>query len=172
MCPSTTTSLRKRKRIDFETYAMCLAWMASLRSEDPYLQVGAVAFDGRNRVLSTGYNGLKPGASLSDAEWKQRDQRLPFIIHAETNCLAVCTLGTVETIAVTTQPCAACASNIVAHGIKTVLYGKPYHRDDSSFSIFERYGVRVKHIPLEKVIAVVTRRCEYDNKQSDADRVG
>ena len=48
-------------RLPMPQYAMALAHVASLRSEDPYRKVGAVAIDFANRVIGTGYNGLAPG---------------------------------------------------------------------------------------------------------------
>ncbi|MFY7930828.1 MAG: hypothetical protein ACOVS5_18310 [Oligoflexus sp.] len=48
-------------RISIPKYAMALAHVASLRSEDPFRKVGAVAIDFDNRVIGTAYNGLAPG---------------------------------------------------------------------------------------------------------------
>ena len=50
-----------RSRLSIPEYAMALAHVASLRSEDPFRKVGAVAFDFSNRVIGTAYNGLAPG---------------------------------------------------------------------------------------------------------------
>ena len=50
----------KPGRIALPEYAMALAHVASLRSEDPYRKVGAVAIDFSNRVIGTAYNGLAP----------------------------------------------------------------------------------------------------------------
>ena len=43
-------------RISIPQYAMALAQVASLRSEDPFRKVGAVAIDHANRVIGTAYN--------------------------------------------------------------------------------------------------------------------
>lgn len=137
---------------------MSIALVASLRSEDPYLKVGAVALDADNRVLATGYNGLKPGHSLTDDEWLDREGRLPFVIHAEINCLSLCMRGQIKTLAVTTMPCGSCAMTIVAHGVQRVLYGQPYHRDASSAKIFERYGISLIHVPISEVADAISAR--------------
>lgn len=131
--------------------------MASLRSEDPFLKVGAVALDGENRILATGYNGLKSGFTLTRKEWQDREGRLPYVIHAEVNCLTRCVRGEVKTMAVTTLPCRACATTVAAHGVQTILYGQPYHRDMSSLTIFKRYGIAVKHVPLENAVKAIAR---------------
>ena len=49
------------KRLSIPEYAMALAEVASLRSEDPFRKVGAAALDWDNRVIATAYNGLAPG---------------------------------------------------------------------------------------------------------------
>ena len=48
-------------RLSIPEYAMALAHVASMRSEDPYRKVGAAALDFDNRVIGTAYNGLAPG---------------------------------------------------------------------------------------------------------------
>ena len=88
-------------KIPWETYALNLAKAASLRSEDPYVKVGACALDADNRVLAVGYNGLASGKDCDDAFWKDRDLRRKFMIHAEANCLSMCVKGEVNLLAVT-----------------------------------------------------------------------
>jgi len=128
---------------------MCLAWVASLRSEDPFHKVGCAALNSSNRVIATGYNGLKPGQKLSDAEWMDREGRLKHVIHAERNALSLCQPGEIKTLAVTTLPCSQCAQAIIAAGVKIILYGKPYHRDSSSIEIFAQHGIETKLIALD-----------------------
>ena len=43
-------------RLSIPEYAMALAEVASLRSEDPFRKVGAAALDADNRVIATAYN--------------------------------------------------------------------------------------------------------------------
>ena len=66
---------QKRKRISIPEYAMALAHVASLRSEDPFRKVGAVAIDFDNRVIGTAYNGLAPGFDVDADFWMDRDVR-------------------------------------------------------------------------------------------------
>ena len=54
----------KTQRLSWEKYALELAKTASLRSEDPYVQVGACALDSQHKVLGLGYNGLAPGKEV------------------------------------------------------------------------------------------------------------
>ena len=62
-------------RISIAEYAIALAHVASLRSEDPFRKVGAVALDHSNRVIGTAYNGLAPGFDAPEGFWDDRDQR-------------------------------------------------------------------------------------------------
>ena len=53
-------------RLSIPQYAMALAHVASLRSEDPYRKVGAAAIDFDNRVIGTAYNDTLTGGADPD----------------------------------------------------------------------------------------------------------
>lgn len=135
-------------RIDWKEYALRLADVAKMRSEDPYRQVGAAALSQNNRVLGVAYNGLAPGKIVTPEFWEDRDARLPFMIHAETNLLSLCKQGEPKLIACTLLPCSSCAQAICTYGVEEVVYGEEYHRDQKSKDIFEFYGVKLTYIKL------------------------
>ena len=135
-------------RPSWEEYALRLAETASLRSEDPYVQVGACALDKDNRVLGVAYNGLAPGTTMSDYFWADRDGRRPFILHAETNLLSLFKRGEGYLLACTLLPCSCCARQIVAHGIKKIVYRDLYTKDMSALDIFKFYNIECKKIVL------------------------
>ena len=58
-----------KQRINWETYALKIAEVAAMRSEDPWVQVGACALDSNNRVIGVAYNGLAPGKIVTDVFW-------------------------------------------------------------------------------------------------------
>ena len=128
-------------RMGWGRYALNLAEAASLRSEDPYVKVGACALGYDHRVLSVGYNGLASGVSSSENFWEDRDRRRKFMIHAEANCLALFRSGECEILAVTLLPCSSCATLIASYKIPTVVYKDVYKRDTNSFEIFDFYGI-------------------------------
>lgn len=134
------------KRIDWDTYALKLAEVAALRSEDPYVQVGACALDNDNRVLGVAYNGLAPGKVVTDVFWADRDGRRPYILHAETNLLSLFKRNEARVIACTLLPCSSCAAHIIAHGVKKVIYRDVYTKDMKALDIFDFYGIEVKRI--------------------------
>ena len=51
-------------RLDWECYALSLARVASLRSEDPFVKVGACVLRYDNSVASLGYNGAPPKVNI------------------------------------------------------------------------------------------------------------
>lgn len=133
-------------RLNWEEYALRIAEVASLRSEDPYQQVGACALDDNNRVIGVAYNGLAQGINVTKEFWEDRDQRRPFMIHAEANLLSLFERNRCKLLACTLLPCSSCASLIAAHGIKKVVYKEIYKRDTSAIKILNFYGIEVKQL--------------------------
>ena len=81
--------MKTNAKITWEEYAIRIAEVASLRSEDPFKKVGACALDLSNRVIGVAYNGLAPGLNVNESFWEDRDKRRPFMIHAEANLLSL-----------------------------------------------------------------------------------
>jgi dCMP deaminase len=129
-------------RLSWERYALKIAEVTSLRSEDPYVKVGACVMNEHNRVIGVGYNGLASGVNVDDKFWEDRDQRRKYMIHAEANALAHVHHGQGTLLACTLLPCSSCATLIAAYGIKNVVYRDVYHRDTSSLEIFDFYNIK------------------------------
>lgn len=128
-------------RMPWDKYALQLAETASLRSEDPYVKVGACALGEDYRVLSVGYNGLASGKIVADNFWQDRDKRRRYMIHAEANCLALFKASECSILAVTLLPCSYCATLIAGYKIPTVVYRETYERDLNALEIFDFYGI-------------------------------
>jgi dCMP deaminase len=112
-----------KNRPSFEKIALETAKIWSSRSEDPYKKVGCVILDQEKRILSMGYNGVKPNQIVPIHFWNDRDQRRIYMIHAETNALScISRYQNPFLIASTLMPCSNCAMNISSYGIKKVLY--------------------------------------------------
>lgn len=93
-------------------------------------KVGASIADGKNRVVSVGFNGYPRG--VEDDMSVPRDVRLRRVIHAETNALAFAQRDlTGCTMYVTHHPCARCAAQIAQAGIKRVVCNAP----DPAFAV-------------------------------------
>ena len=138
-----------KSRISWEEYAIEIAKVTSLRSEDPYQKVGACALNSQNMVIGVGYNGLASGKDVWPTFWDDRNERRKYMIHAESNCLSLCKKGEVKMLASTLLPCSYCATMIAAYGVKKVVYCDLYEKDDKAIDIFSFY-----EIPLERLSGV------------------
>ena len=138
--------MNKTTRITWEEYALRIAEVASLRSEDPYTKVGACALDHSNRVIGVAYNGLASGIVAEPSFWTDRDKRRPFMIHAEVNLLSLFKRNQCKLLACTLLPCSCCATMIAAYGIKNVVYKEEYLRDNKALEIFRFNGIKCKQI--------------------------
>jgi dCMP deaminase len=133
-------------RLSWEEYALKLAQVAALRSEDPHVQVGACGLDHNNRVLGVAYNGLVSGKQVDDVFWNDRDGRRPYIIHAEANLLSLFKRGECKLLACTLLPCSSCATMIAGYSVKTVIYRDIYTKDTGALDIFKFYNIECKQL--------------------------
>ena len=127
----------KEKRLSWEEYALELAWVASQRSEDPYLKVGACVLRHDNSVASLGYNGAPMGVEI---DWSNRDERRKRVVHAEINALRYVKPHEAKLIAVTHLPCNDCLKSIASYGISTVVFREIYDKDRSSLELCKEFG--------------------------------
>ena len=128
------------ERLTIPEYAMALAHVASLRSEDPFRKVGAVAIDFDNRVIGTAYNGLAPGYKADPDFWADRDARRKYMLHAEVNLCSLFTRGNVKLVACTTKPCTSCMQMLCAYGVKEVYFRDDYLESEAD-AIAARYSI-------------------------------
>lgn len=132
-------------RLSIPEYAMALAEVASLRSEDPFRKVGAAALDRDNRVIATAYNGLAPGFEAPAGFWDDRDGRQKFMLHAEVNLCSLFKRGEAKLVATTTMPCTACMQTLCAYGIEEIYYREKYQASDAP-EIAALYGITLQQI--------------------------
>ena len=127
-------------RISWRKYALELAKVASQRSEDPFVKVGACALRKDNTVAGLGYNGAPAGVEI---DWKNRDDRRKRVIHAEVNALRYAKPGECKLIATTLLPCNECLKLISAYGIKAVIFDEIYQRDYSSLNLAKEFNIEL-----------------------------
>lgn len=130
-------------RLSWYEYAIKLAEVAALRSEDPYLKVGSCAIGHQNQVLSLGYNGAPPSVEI---DWSNRDERRKRVLHSEVNCLKYCKPGEIQFIAVTTLPCSDCMKNLAAYNVKTVVFKEYYDKDSFAVELAKEFGIELIQI--------------------------
>ena len=104
-------------------------------------QVGAVIVkDGR--ILSTGYNGTPAGYTNCCDYWdneytsQHHEWSKTYEIHAEMNAIIWAAREGISikdaTIYVTLEPCSECSKNLIASGIKRIVYAKEYEHTNSA----------------------------------------
>lgn len=137
-------------RPTWQEYALLIAETAALRSEDPWLKVGAVVLRPDNSVAGIGYNGGPAGIELN---WGDRDSRRPLVIHAEVNAFRYTTPAETRDglLAVTHRPCHACLPLVAAHGIRRVVYREAIdpvtYPTDLLDDIAQQLGIQTTNIP-------------------------
>jgi len=120
-------------------------------------QVGAVIVkDGR--ILSTGYNGTPAGYTNCCEHWdnqytkEHHEWSKTYEIHAEMNALIWAAREGISikdaTIYVTLEPCSECSKNIIASGIKRIVYETPYEytNSDTITKFIKDNGVLIEKI--------------------------
>tara|TARA_B100002019_G_C21270033_1_gene601688 strand:- start:1673 stop:2122 length:450 start_codon:yes stop_codon:yes gene_type:complete len=138
-----------RNRLDWPETAINLAHdIAKYRSEDPYVQVGAVIIK-KDGSMFLGYNGAPSGV---DIDWSNRDARRERVLHAEANVLNFVKPNEVELLACTHLPCKECLKMIAQKRIDKVYYSKELKGYDSSltFDLAEEFGINIIKLNYEK----------------------
>ena len=128
-------------RLSWEEYALSLAKTSSLRSEDPYVQVGACILREDMSVAAVGYNGAPSGIEI---DWSDRDVRRKRVVHAEINALRYVRPNEGFIIACTLLPCSPCVQTIAAHGIKRIIYENIYQMDDLAFTLCKEFKIEIR----------------------------
>lgn len=103
-------------------------------------QVGAVIVK-NGRILSTGYNGTPTGFTNCCDHWKgeytkdHHEWSKTYEIHAEMNSIIWAAREGISidgaTIYVTLEPCSECSKNLIASGIKRIVYDRAYEHTNS-----------------------------------------
>lgn len=130
-------------RINWDEYALKLALVASERSEDPYVKVGACALRQDHSVASLGYNGAPPEINI---DWSDRDERRRRVVHAEVNALRYVSPNECYLLASTHLPCNDCLRMIASYGIRKIVYRNNYEKDMSSLDLAPQFGISLLKI--------------------------
>ena len=135
--------MQKVSRLSWEEYSIGLAQAASLRSEDPYVKVGAVVLRKDWSVTGVGYNGAPAGIEI---DWSDRDDRRKRVIHAEINALRYVRPDEGYLLVCTLLPCRNCVQASAANGIKHILYEKVYKVDNIALQLCEEFKIELHSI--------------------------
>ena len=89
------------------------------------LKVGCVLLTNEGKVCGIGYNGSGPGMPHCECETCNEKCRCRRTRHAEKNALSNCS-GRPYAAFLTHEPCVDCAKDLIAEGVRRVVYIAPY----------------------------------------------
>jgi len=138
--------------IDWDSYFMNIAILASLRSKDT-TKVGSVLVLNK-KVIGMGYNGFPSGIDEKQLPTSREgdflDVKYTYTIHSEQNCILNSSVYDISgsTLYVTLFPCNECAKIIVQKQIKEVVFLSDIHHNDppyiASRKIFELSNIKIR----------------------------
>lgn len=117
-----------------DQYYMAMAHLVASRGTCIRRKVGAVLIDQHNRVLSTGFNGVAPGAPhCIDSPCGGHDAPSGTGLskcrssHAEAAALLHCPdVYKIKTLYVTTSPCADCVKLLLLTSCERIVFSEEY----------------------------------------------
>ena len=122
-------------------------------SKDISVKTGAVIIDGRNRIISIGYNGLPQKVEDTEDRYKNREIKLSIILHCEENAILF-SKQDLTGYTLYTWPfmsCSKCASLVIQSGITRCVAPKTPEDIDSrwhdslelSKQLFKEAGIKL-----------------------------
>lgn len=115
-----------------DEYFIQMAKLVATRSNCYKRQVGCVAVDKNNNILSTGYNGVPRGfPHCKEGECPRdnpgEDLHLCLATHAEMNAILQCPdVMKIAKIYVTDSPCLTCTVVLLNTGCQEIIFAQPY----------------------------------------------
>ena len=108
-------------RPNWTEYFISMAKLASTRSCDFETKHGCVITDQMHRVLGIGYNSFPVGMPDTILP-NTRPEKYKWMVHAERNALANCTIRPDNGIAyITGPPCIECAKSLYQEGVRSFV---------------------------------------------------
>lgn len=128
-------------------------------SKDPSTQVGSVAVDSQNQVLSLGYNGFAKGVA-DDIRLNDRDLKYKMVVHAEANAI----INSHRSLSGSTvyvwpfMPCSTCAAMLIQAGVSRVVsLENDTERWQEAFaltkSMFAEAGIILQLYPADSLLS-------------------
>lgn len=107
--------------LDWDSYFMGFAHLASVRSPDLQTKVGCVIVNSDNHILGVGYNGFPAGTNDKDLP-RVRPGKYAYIVHSEMNAISNMLMKQKNLRAyITARPCLNCLKAMWQNGIRDVI---------------------------------------------------
>ena len=120
------------------------------------LKVGCVLLTEEGKLCGQGYNGAGPGMPHCSPDGCNPSCRCRRTRHAEKNALSSLTGTpfTAYTAFLTHEPCCDCAKDLIAEGVRRVVYVSPYNsmpqdERDARQEWIDFYNVKWEQLPKE-----------------------
>lgn len=132
--------------MNWDEYYINICHSIKLKSKDPKKKVGSCLVSNNNRILSTGYNGLKEGAD-DNIDWNNRKLVHSLIIHSEMNTILYSSSNYKDAVLYSTlSPCSECIKLIACSNIKKIIFDEKYKDYDNVKNICNFYNIELKQI--------------------------
>jgi dCMP deaminase len=148
---------------NWDKVMMKMAFVISSMSKDPATKVGAVLVSPDRTRISVGYNGFPRQIPDKIHWWNNRDEKskeftkYELVRHAEMNAITQAKTDLKGwTMYISHHPCIECAKNIVAEGIKRVVYVQ--HSDKLNMQVDHQ-----KILKLFQIAEVMFEQLEFDS---------
>jgi dCMP deaminase len=129
--------------MDWDQYFINICNVVKLRSKDLKKQVGSCLVSNDNRIISTGYNGLRTGSN-DNINWNDRKLVHSLILHAEINVLLFCESKFKNAKLYTTlSPCRECIKIIACSNINKIIYESKYKDYNIVKDICDFYNIEL-----------------------------
>lgn len=130
----------------WDEYFINICEVIKSRSKDIKKQVGACLVSEDNKIISTGYNGLKAGCN-DNIDWNNRELVHSLVLHAEANCLLYSKSKFINTrLYCTLSPCKECTKLIASSGVTKIIYKDKYKDYDNVKDICKFYNIELYQI--------------------------
>lgn len=136
------------RRPNWDEYFLMNSYLISKRSTCERLHVGCVIVQDK-RIVTTGYNGHIKGAPHVS---KVEDGHEQMTIHAEQNAIADAAARGIKVAGsiayMTHYPCINCAKNLIAAGVKQVIYVEDYNNNPICEELYKLANVQINKFSL------------------------
>ena len=103
---------------------MKMVYLVAEKSRDPKTKIGAVLVKDKH-IISTGYNGFPIGVKDLPERYNNRETKLKYVSHAESNAILSCArfgISSMGSILFTNgTPCQECCKDVIQGGIKEIV---------------------------------------------------
>lgn len=137
--------MNQNKIPSWDEYFLNICDVVKTRSKDPKRQVGCCLVSLLdNKILSLGYNGLKPGVN-DNINWNDRDLVNSLVLHAEINCIARSNPSIEESkLYSSTSPCMICIKVIATKNIKKIIFKDKYKDFEEVKKVCNYYNILIE----------------------------